>query len=43
MSARLISNLEGEHDLQDDLKSSIYILLWIALMFSECSGRDYVE
>lgn len=43
MSARLISNLEGEHDLQDDLESSIYILLWMALMFLECSGRDYVE
>ena len=43
MSARLISNLEGEHDLQDDLESSIYVLLWTALMFSECSGSDYVE
>lgn len=43
MSARLISNLEGEHDLQDDLESSIYILLWMALMFLECSARDYVE
>ena len=43
MSARLISNLEGEHDLQDNLESSIYILLWTALMFLECSGSDYVE
>ena len=43
MSARLISNLEGEHDLQDDLESSIYVLLWTALKFSECSGSNYVE
>lgn len=44
MSARLVSNLEGLHELQDDLESSIYILLWTALMFSECSepGVDYI-
>jgi hypothetical protein len=42
MSARLISNMEGEHDLQDDLESSIYVLLWMVLMFSECSDKSRV-
>ncbi|KIM82818.1 hypothetical protein PILCRDRAFT_70281, partial [Piloderma croceum F 1598] len=37
MSAKLIGNLGGRHDLQDDLESSLYVLLWTALMFSECS------
>jgi len=36
MSARLISLTDGvqQHDLQDDLESSIYILLWMTLMYS---------
>ena len=42
MSARLIGNMEGQHDLQDDLESSIYILLWMALTYSECSDRSPV-
>lgn len=42
MSARLIGNLEGRHVLVDDLESSIYVLLWTALMFSECSDRSHV-
>jgi hypothetical protein len=42
MSAKLIGNLGGRHDLQDDLESSLYVLLWTALMFSECSGNTYI-
>jgi hypothetical protein len=34
--------MEGKHDLQDDLESSIYILLWMALMFSESSDISQV-
>ena len=42
MSARLIGNMEGPHVLVDDLESSIYILLWTALMYSECSDITQV-
>jgi hypothetical protein len=34
--------MEGEHDLHDDLESSIYVLLWTALMFLECSDKSQV-
>jgi hypothetical protein len=42
MSARLIGKMGGSHDFRDDLKSSIYILLWVALMYSACSDREPV-
>jgi hypothetical protein len=42
MSARLIGNMEGQHVLMDDLESSIYVLLWTALTFSECSDKTQV-
>lgn len=42
MSARLISAMAGQHELQDDLESSIYVLLWMALMYSECSNKSQV-
>lgn len=42
MSARLIGHMDGPHDLKDDLKSSLYILLWMALMFSKCSNTEQV-
>ena len=42
MSARLIGNMEGPHVLADDLESLIYILLWMALMYSECSDITQV-
>jgi hypothetical protein len=42
MSARLIGNMEGQHVLIDDLKSSIYVLLWTVLTFLECSDRTQV-
>lgn len=37
MSAALISRNGIQHKLCDDLESSIYVLLWIALTFSEVS------
>ena len=42
MSARLIGQMNGSHDLRDDLESSLYILLWMALMFSKCSNPGQV-
>ena len=42
MSARLIGDLKGQHDIHDDLESSIYVLLWMVLMFLECSGSKYI-
>jgi hypothetical protein len=45
MLARLVGNLEGLHKLQDGLESLINVLLWTALMFSECSesGAEYID
>src|ERR1700678_4581090 len=42
MSARLIAQMVGSHDFRDDLESSIYVLLWVGLMYSECSNRAQV-
>lgn len=42
MSARLIAHMVGSHDFRDDLESSIYVLLWVVLMYSECSDRAQV-
>jgi hypothetical protein len=44
MSARLIGLIDRlhQHDLQDDLESSIYVLLWMTLMYSFCSNASYV-
>ena len=39
MSGKLISIKNHVHDFTDDLESTIYILLWVALMYSECSDR----
>ncbi|KAF8219188.1 hypothetical protein L208DRAFT_1089104, partial [Tricholoma matsutake] len=40
MSARLVARLDGVHSFQDDLKLTIYMLLWLILMYSETSDRD---
>jgi hypothetical protein len=40
MSAALISQPMGQHGLRDDLESAIYVLLWVALMYSETSDPD---
>jgi hypothetical protein len=45
MSANLIGQMNGMHTthaLQDDLESSIYVLLWMTLMYSETSGKSQV-
>jgi len=42
MSARLVARLDGVHSFQDDLESTIYVLLWMILMYSETSNRDQV-
>ncbi|KAF8229268.1 hypothetical protein L208DRAFT_1016753, partial [Tricholoma matsutake] len=34
MSARMIGNMTGPHNYQDNLKSSIYVLMWVVLMYS---------
>ncbi|KAF8219912.1 hypothetical protein L208DRAFT_1336789, partial [Tricholoma matsutake] len=40
MSARLVARLDGVHSFQDDLESTIYMLLYMILMYSETSDRD---
>ncbi|KAG1749181.1 hypothetical protein EDD22DRAFT_785472, partial [Suillus occidentalis] len=35
MSAHLIKNIYAIHSVEDDLKSSLYVILWTALMFKE--------
>jgi hypothetical protein len=44
MSARLIGIMDGvqQHNFQDDLESSIYVLLWMTLMYSSCSDMFHV-
>lgn len=42
MSARLVARLDGVHSFQDDLKLTIYVLLYMILMYSETSDRDWV-
>ena len=42
MSSKLISQQNWQHDFRDDLKSSIYVLLWVTLMYSGCSDQEHV-
>ena len=42
MSAKLIKEPGLEHNFVDDLESSLYVLLWVTLMYSEVSDRDQV-
>ncbi|KAG2088560.1 uncharacterized protein F5147DRAFT_658678 [Suillus discolor] len=35
MSAHLVQNRDARHDVEDDLESSLYVVLWIALMYTE--------
>lgn len=37
MSAALVCQTGQQHELKDDLESSIYVLLWVALMYSKTS------
>lgn len=38
MSAALVAHYGVPHGLRDDLESSIYVLLWVALMYSQTSN-----
>ena len=42
MSSKLISQQNWQHNFRDDLESSIYVLLWVTLMYSECSDQEHV-
>jgi len=42
MSARLVSHKKDRHDFQDDLESTLWVLLWMTLMFSQVSNPDVV-
>jgi hypothetical protein len=45
LSANLIGQMNGvhtTHTLQDDLESSIYVLIWMTLMYSETSDKSQV-
>jgi hypothetical protein len=42
MSSKLISDPNWQHDFKDDLESSIYVLLWVMLMYSTCSNAAQV-
>ncbi|KAG1846352.1 hypothetical protein C8R48DRAFT_616437, partial [Suillus tomentosus] len=35
MSAHLVKNIHAIHNVEDDLESSLYVVLWTALMFKE--------
>jgi hypothetical protein len=39
MSCKLIASKDWLHDFTDDLESSIYVILWVMLMYSTCSDR----
>ena len=41
MSGKLIAR-EGPQDFRDDLESTLYILLWVGLMYSKCSNNEKV-
>ncbi|KAG1853458.1 hypothetical protein DFJ58DRAFT_660885 [Suillus subalutaceus] len=34
MSAHLVQNRDTKHDVKDDLESSLYVVLWVALMYT---------
>jgi hypothetical protein len=42
MSGKLVAGSGGVHTFQDDLESTIYVLLWLILLYSETSDRDQV-
>ncbi|KAG2060950.1 hypothetical protein BDR06DRAFT_871175, partial [Suillus hirtellus] len=35
MSAHLVQHKDARHDIKDDLESSLYVILWIALMYTK--------
>jgi hypothetical protein len=42
MSSKLITQQKWQHDFQDNLESSIYVLLWVMLMYLGCSNGEHV-
>ncbi|KAG0697705.1 hypothetical protein DFH29DRAFT_789447, partial [Suillus ampliporus] len=42
MSAHLVKNIKAIHAVKDDLESSLYVVLWTALMYKE-SHMDIIE
>lgn len=43
MSGKLISGKPHVHDFRDDLESTLYILLWVALVFSKVDTTENVS
>ncbi|OJA20355.1 hypothetical protein AZE42_14141, partial [Rhizopogon vesiculosus] len=37
MSANLVMNQDATHSIEDDLESVLYVILWMALMYTMCS------
>jgi hypothetical protein len=35
MSAHLVENRDAKHDVEDDLESSLYVVLWVVLLCME--------
>jgi hypothetical protein len=42
MSGRLVAGKGGVHTLEDNLESTIYVLLWLILLYSEVSDKKAV-
>jgi hypothetical protein len=42
MSGKLVGLMSEQHDFKDDLESSLYLLLWLTLVYSECSNSEQV-
>jgi hypothetical protein len=42
MSSKLISDENWQHSVTDDLESSIWVLLWVTLVYSTCSKPEQV-
>src|SRR6266852_5785476 len=42
MSAELISNRKARHNFKDDLESSLYVLMWVIMMYSPVSPQELV-
>ncbi|KAG1843221.1 hypothetical protein C8R48DRAFT_579610, partial [Suillus tomentosus] len=40
MSAYLVQNQDAPHVVEDDLESSLYVVLWVALKFSKTYMTD---
>lgn len=43
MSAALVGLLDTSHGLMDDLESTLYVLLWMAMIYSSCKGKGVIS